>query len=122
MTVDSAVINEWLELKQQIETLSSQERALRIKITEAVLAGKEEGSKTSTIDGIKLTATAVVNYNIDKEELDLIKDSLTDEELACLRYKPEVTLKNFRKLDPERTYQLFRAVSTSKGLPQLKVV
>lgn len=120
--IDNSVISEWLSLKQQIEVLAAKEKAIRIKIAAAVLGDKTEGSKTSTIDGVKMTATAVVNYTIDKEEFNLLKDQLSQEELNCIRYKPELILGNFRKLDAEKPALLMRVVSTSQGLPQLKVV
>lgn len=112
------LIKEWHDIKMQLTELQGHERTLRVKIAEAVLDGKKEGSKTEEIEGYKVTATGVLSYNIDKDELAIIEDDLNDEERECLRYKPELILKDYRAL---RGSQLAKVVTVREGIPQLKV-
>lgn len=118
--MDKTKIQEWLSIKEEIEELQKKERELRVVIARHVLDGKVEGSRTDVIDGIKLSATGVVSYKLDQAELSIIYDDLSDDEKECVRYKPELNLKNYRKLSAD--CELSRVITSREGMPQLKVV
>lgn len=118
--MDKQLIKDWLAVKEQLESLQKQERELRTVIARYVLDGKKEGSKTDVVEGIKLSATAVVSYKLDQAELSLIFDSLSEAEKACIKYKPELSLKSYRKLKDD--CELNKVITTHEGMPQLKVV
>lgn len=120
MKINDETLLQWIQIKAQIESLVEQERKLRIAIASEVLGDKTEGTKTDTIHDIKFQATAVINYTIDRAELDLVMDELTEDDKAALRYKPELAMKAYRQL-PD-TSKLKMCVTAKPGLPQLKVV
>lgn len=117
--MNSEMIQQWLNAKEALNAAQAEERALRIKITSEILGDKIEGSVTTTIDDIKCTAVGVISYKVDEAELDIIKDDLSEEELACIRYKPELNLKNYRKL---KDSILAKAIVAKPGMAQFKVV
>jgi predicted lipase len=114
------LIEEWANVKEELAKLQNKERDLRLQIAPEVLQDKLEGSKTVVIDGWKLSATAVLNYNVDEEELELRKNELTQRDWEALRYKPTVNTTKFRKLDNDSA--LHRIVTAKPGMPQLKIV
>lgn len=114
-------IREWNGLKHEIDKLQKLEYALRESIAKKLLDGKLEGSKTSVVeDTLKMQATAVINYRVDRAELDLIKDELSETEWAALNFRPEVKVAAFRKL--ENDSKLHDAITSSPGRYQLKIV
>lgn len=114
------LIEEWANVKEELARLQKKERDLRLQIAPEVLKDKLEGSKTDTIDGWKLSATAVINYSVDEDELELRKNELTQRDWEALRYKPSVVAARFRRLDNDSI--LHRIVTAKPGMPQLKVV
>jgi len=120
MKVTKETIHEWLELKAQFNALQEKERILRCLITDELLGDKKEGSKTVLVDDVKVTATAVMNYTIDQAELNLIFDSLTDEEKECIKYVPELKMREYRKLPV--TSKLAAAVVSKPSMAQFKVL
>lgn len=113
-------IKAWNGIKHEIANLAKIEYQMREKIAQEILDGKSEGSKTATIDTVKVQATATVNYSVDRGELDLIKDDLSEQEWSALNFRPEVKLSVFRKLDTDS--QLHNCVTAKPGKFQLKIV
>lgn len=112
-------VERWVETKRKLDQLKEQELELRNKITPLVLQGKPVGSKTAVIDGIKLRATARLNYTLDIAELSLIDESLSDTERACIEWKPVVKESAYNKLPDDSV--LRRAVTVKPGQAGLVV-
>lgn len=113
-------ITKWQELKTQMEDIQNQERAIRKEITDFILEDKIEGSKTIKFNGSKLTATAVLNYSIDKSALEVFYSQLTEADLASIEYKPSINASKFRKLSEQSL--MHEIVSVKPGMSQLKIV
>lgn len=113
-------IHAWQLLKKQVEELQSQEREARIKIASRMLGDKIEGGLTQTLGDYKLSATAVLNYTIDKDMLSSFQSQLTEQDWTAIEYVPRVKASAFRKL-PENSL-VHRMVKTTPGISQLKVV
>lgn len=111
-------LNDWVDIKNQLTELQAKERSMRTLLAESLLGDKQEGSLTGLIDGVKCTAKAVMNYTVDRAELDMIWDSLTEEEKACIVFKPSVKPGAYNKL---KNPTLARAITKKSGLPQLEV-
>jgi hypothetical protein len=116
----NSLISEWQSLKDEIAELSDRERELRQQLTPLILEDKIEGSKTTRLGDYKLCATAVLNYTIDRDELELRRQSLTDEDWTALDFKPVVKPAAFRKLSSDSI--LHRVVAAKPGMAQLRVV
>lgn len=116
----NTLINLWSRIKSQLADLSIIERELRKEIADKILGDKIEGSATTTLGNYKLSATAVLNYTVDREALELIEDELSSLELNAIDWKPLARPAAFRKLPPES--KLHRVVSVKPGMSQLKIV
>lgn len=113
-------IHAWQLLKKQVEELQAQERDARIKLANRMLGDKIEGSLTQILGDYKLSATAVLNYTIDKDLLGSLQSQLSEQDWTAIEYVPRVKPSAFRKL-PEDSL-VHRMVKTTPGLSQLKVV
>jgi hypothetical protein len=112
-----SIVEEWLDVATQLAVLKQRELELRNKIAPTILGNKQEGSKTCTLDGYKLTAQARLNYSIDHAALAEVYEQLTEEEASCIVFKPDLKIPLYRKL-PESS--LLRQVVTAKpGQAQL---
>ena len=110
-------VEEWKRLKSQLRELQDKERTLRVHIAKEILGDKREGSKSGEFEGVAFTATGVLSYRVDATELAILEEDLTEQERECIRYKPEVVLTKYRKLEGSN---LSRAITVTEGLPQLK--
>jgi hypothetical protein len=108
----------WQEAKKGVDEARAVELNLRNQILAQTLT-KKEGSETTVFEGEKIRVTGVVNYTIDKTELETIYHMLTEEEKAAVRFKPELVVKNFKALPK---HNILSTVITAKpGQGQLEV-
>lgn len=114
------VIENWVAAKNELAALQKVERELRAQIAETVLEGKLEGSKTSIIGDWKLSATAVINYTVDSDALELRKAELSAADWAAMTFKPTVVASKLKKLSNDSV--LHKIVSAKPGMAQLKVI
>jgi hypothetical protein len=116
----SNLVEKWIAVKGKLGQYKEQELELRNQIISKLLEGKMAGSKTGVVQGIKLRATARLNYTVDEAELSIIWDDLSPEEQVCIEYKPKVKETEYRKL-PDSSL-LKRAVTVKPGQASLTVV
>lgn len=80
---------------QELKEIQNNAREEEIKIR-TFLADKlhdgEEGSKTLTIDGVKVNVTRPISRIISREEADRLCKDHTDLSAEALRWKPEVVV------------------------------
>jgi hypothetical protein len=74
-----------------------------------------EGSKTITVDGIKVTVTRTLSRTIDRDLAEKLSKDHGDIALECLRWKPEVIVSGYRK----HTELLDDFIVTKAGPPQV---
>lgn len=86
-------------IKQQIEVLREKELATREWIADRLHDGTE-GSKTVTIDGVKVTITRNLNRSISEEEAVRLKQTYPKLWATCLSFKPTVRVGESKK-NPE---------------------
>jgi hypothetical protein len=113
------LIADWQRAKARLDGAKKYELELRNKILPQVLEGKQSGSKTTVFGGFKVTATARLNYTIDEAELDILGEALTEEEKACVEWKPKVNVTRYNKL-PEVS-ALRQAVTVKPGQGALSI-
>lgn len=117
----SIVLEEWLNVKAKFDAIKEQELALRKTICADILQGKI-GTKTTHIDGYKITASDKLNVKLDEAALDTVWEALSDIEKDCIKFKPALQMAKYNKLDKEVHDTLIEAIVTSPATPTLKVV
>jgi len=113
-------------LAASLKITKDQEAQLRIEITDMFKAEgyKTIGTHNLNFGGVDVKMVLKVNTKIDAEILEGIIEDLTDEELACIRYKPELKMKEYNALTIEQNEDdvyLDDAVTTSDAMPTLTV-
>jgi len=77
------------EINQKMEELKVEQLEIRNYLADR-LHDSDEGAKTMTIDGIKLTVTRVLNRTITRDEAARLQEEHPDLYAVCLNFRPEV--------------------------------
>lgn len=117
----------WQQLAQQLEALKARELELRLQVAEFYFPeADDEGSTSMDLgEGWKLTLVKRVNRSManSKGETDAIVKQLPPEVAEkVVGWKPELKLREYRKLAPEYRAVLDSVVTTRPGTPALKLV
>jgi len=113
-------------LAAALKITKAQESKLRIEIADMFKAEGYNTIGTHNLNfcGMDIKMVLKVNTKIDAEILGDIIEDLTDEELACIRYKPELKMKEYNALEIEQNEDdayLDDAITTSDAMPTLTV-
>lgn len=119
-------IGQWNELQRQLEAIKQQELTLRKELFEEAFANPAEGTNTLDLpEGWKLKGNYKLNRKLDEAALPEVLKELrklhvkTD---SLIKYKPELSTTEFRKLTPEQEKVLAAAMVTTPGTPSLELV
>lgn len=85
-----------LELKSLQAEARDEELRIREYIANKLHTGVE-GSKTITVDGIKVTVTRNLSRTIDSVEAEKLSKEYPEISLACLRWKAELRVGEYKK-------------------------
>lgn len=119
-------LNTWYALQQKLDEIKTQERALRKKIFAAFFQAPKEGTNTASLtDGWVLKGGHVINRKVDVALLtthvaDLREHNVPTDELV--KYKPELVLPEYRKLNDEQRNLFDRVLDIKIGSPSLEIV
>lgn len=130
--VTLAHLKEWYEIKQQLDELKNKEVVMRQFITAGLFPEPTEGTNTHPLnDGTGAVAkmTHVINRKVDEDLYDELEKSLqTDNNLPRLdltklvRWKPEVSIKEYRTLTEEERHLFDQALVIKPGMPGLDIM
>jgi hypothetical protein len=112
-----SIIHEWFEAKARLDAAKALELELRNKIVAAYPG--DQGVTRGEGEGFKVKVTRGVSRSVDSDVLLEILDDLTDEERACVIYKPSLDAKRFLFLP--RNSVLSRAVIIKPSQPTVEV-
>lgn len=126
-------IDEWQKVVRYLNKAVDRERELRAMIVKYHFEELREGTqKVDTVDGWEIKADVPVNRSVDEAVIQTVleetwngathsSDEVRTAVAGLIRWKPEIVMEHFRKLD-ERTWMLFsRAYSEKPGLAQLSI-
>lgn len=110
------------QISAQLKDLKIEEAALRQDICDEILEGMDVGTHNLTVNDLKVKAVKKVSHKIDKDLLEENIDLMTPEESECVRYKPELNLTKYKKLDDaESSGMLDECITVSPSMPSLEV-
>ena len=101
-----------LELKEVQADARDEELRIREYLAKKLHDGVE-GSKTVTIEGIKVTVTRNLSRTIDSAEAEKLSKEFPEISLACLRWKAELRVGEYKK----HTEILDEYITTKPGPP-----
>lgn len=119
-------IGRWNELQAKLASIKDEEMKLRKEIFEECFPTPVEG--TATIDmpeGWTLKGTYKLTRSIDEAALPAVLAELRKHKVSTdtiITYKPNLSLSNYRKLDPKWQRVLEQAMTVKPGAPTLELV
>ena len=119
-------LNEWYECREQLRILQEREKALRLEIMSKVFPEAKEGVNSFPLeDGYVLKGTKVITRKVDEASLLAIAEQLASSGVSIdslIRYKPELSVREYKKMNEEQRMIFDQALIIKEGLPQLEIV
>jgi hypothetical protein len=84
-------------------------------------AQKPEGAISQKVDGYKLTVTYKLDRKVDAEELTKSWDKLPIDVQTAFKWKPELSVSEFRKLEDKAANSAARFFTTKEASPSIKI-
>lgn len=119
-------IGRWNELQAKLASIKDEEMKLRKEIFEECFPTPVEG--TATVDmpeGWKLKGNYKLTRSIDEAALPAVLAELRKHKVptdTIITYKPNLSLSDYRKLDPKWQRVLEQALTVKPGAPTLELV
>ncbi len=118
-------IEEKIELyktvKEAADKYKQHENELRLEILDELFPTAGEGTHKVDIGNIRIKGVFGTNYTIDSKMLEDIEFSLSDDELACINYKPNLSLTAYKKLDASERANLDQCITAKPAMPFIKI-
>jgi len=115
-----ALMNEVDANSAQIAALTARNSEIRKSLAfEALGATWEDahGVQNLTVAGVKLKFDFKLNYTVNGKELAKIYNSLSEDDKAAIKYKPEVSLTGLKAASPQGRALLNTVITSKPGLP-----
>ena len=121
-----AALGQWKTLNEQLASLKDQEAKLRKEIFELAFPAPVEGANTLELpEGWKLKGTHKLNRSIDESALPAILETLRKKKVdtePLIKYKPELSISAFRKMNPDHAHILEQALVIKPGMPSMELI
>ena len=118
--IDKDEIEDWLDAAETLRAAKEQEMDLRREICDRLHeADTRYGTLNFDVHGFRLKATFGLSYKIDEAALEAIKGDLTEADLACIRWKPQLDVAAFKALGSDLLNEI---VIVAPAAPSLKAV
>lgn len=108
-------------VKTALDNAKEQEAKLRIEILDELFPAAGEGTLNMIVGEYKVKGTFGLNYTINQEKLDETIHLMTDDERDCIKFKPNLSLTNYKKLDTAERQLLDECISVKPAMPSIKI-
>lgn len=119
-------LEEWYVLQDKIAKLKASEMLLRTKIFKFFFPTPVEGTNTAELpDGFALKGQYKIQRDIDQGAFEALKDRLREAGINAdklVRWKPELTMKEYRALTEEERQLADQFLIVKPGAPSLEIV
>jgi hypothetical protein len=115
-----ALMNEVDHNAAQIAALQARNAEIRTSLAlEAMGTAWQDahGVQNLVVAGVKLKFECKQNYTVNGKELAKIYNSLSEEDKAAIKYKPEVSLTGLKAASPQGRALLNTVITSKPGLP-----
>lgn len=125
-TVTQEDLNKWYKLHEELEDIKNQELMLRRKIFGAYFTNPKEGVNNVPLsEGWILKGEYKINRSVDVASLTTHSAELRVHNIPLddlIKYKPEVVIAEYRKLNPEERLMFDSVLVIKVGTPGLEIV
>lgn len=123
MSLDDVIakdtIEKWIDASATLKAVKEEEMELRKEICNELQENEGGiGTKNYLVQGFKLKATFALSYKIDEDKLKELMEQLSDEEKACIKWKPSIDVTAFKKVESDLLNEI---VFATMSAPTLKV-
>lgn len=110
-----------IEAKAQLDKWKEEEANLRYQIADLMKDEFAAGMGTTNVNlpDMKVTLVRAFNYKLNAKAFEEVEDDLSDEELACIRLKPDLDLRRYKGLEDAPV--LNECIEVKEAMPTLKV-
>jgi hypothetical protein len=119
-------LGEWNTLTAQLTSLKDQEAKLRKEIFDAAFPTPTEGTNTLDLpEGWKLKGTHKLSRSVDESALPAVLEQLRKKKVdtePLIKYKPELSISAFRKMNPDHAHILGQALVIKPGMPSMELI
>ena len=133
MAINKALLKKigiWNMAQKQLADIKKQEAELRAEVFAALFDNgefplKEGANKLDLPDGWSITATHKLNYNIDEAVISDTLEQMREKgfsDLGLVKYKPSLSVAEYRKIDDEMKGILSAALTIKPGSPSMKLI
>jgi hypothetical protein len=119
--MNKATLEKYLDAKSNLTYYKALEKELRIEIAEELFPNAVEGTHNLLKGDYIIKGGFKLNYKIDQEMLAGYEDAFSEEEENCIRYKPELIMKDYKELDEDERTNLDNCLVITPGLPSIKI-
>ncbi|MCP4552490.1 MAG: hypothetical protein GY834_10725 [Bacteroidetes bacterium] len=113
--------HEWRRVAETLKRAKADEMRLRKEIVADILKGAvAPASKTILIDQHKVKASSKVTYSLDESLINMIFKEFTDGEKNALKFKPDLRLREYKKLTDSRLL-IHDTVTIKPAAPTLEI-
>lgn len=118
-------LNRWFLLQRDLAQLVPEEKALRKKIFDALFPEPREGANSTPLThGWVLKGVHKISRSIDFEALTTLDSELREHGIPVgqlIKYVPELSLKEYRKLNDEQRKEFDQILEIKPGSPHLSI-
>ena len=115
-------LNKYLDAKTQLAFWKKKEHELRLELLNDLFPNASNGTFTEHVEGYEVKGTFGLNYSIIKDEFDILKDVMTDDERSCITLKPTLSVAKYKLLEDHERAILDECVSVKPSLPSVKIL
>jgi hypothetical protein len=117
--ISKDLIERWIDSATTLKAVKEEEMDLRKEICGSLQeADSRYGTLNFDVHDFRLKATFGLSYKIDEAALEAIKGDLTEADLACIRWKPQLDVAAFKALGSDLLNEI---VIVTPAAPSLKV-
>jgi hypothetical protein len=87
-------------LKNELAELKKMEMDLRLEVAEEI-SNNQSGVHKWEAETVKVKVTNGLNYRLDKEILERNWDMMSQDERDCVRFKPELNLRDYKQMSDD---------------------
>jgi hypothetical protein len=117
----------WLEMSKQLKALRAAEAELRKEIFGEVVPMPKEGTNKAAGDGFSLSVKYPITRKVDESMMKVALSQMDDDkrllvETTIIRHKPELNVRDYKKLDPETRRMVDQFIISKPGSPTDMVI
>ena len=114
-------IEKWVEAKANLQHYKVLEAKLRLEILDQLFPSAGAGSQSVAIGPYDVKGTFRNNASLDHKRLDECWDKLSDDEQACIKYKPTFLVSKFKELSDNERRDIESCITFKPAMPTLEI-